>query len=275
MKWTTDKDGYATLDGDDGRFQMRIVPSKTPATLYVLETIKPDGSTDFRGRADSEANARAELESRLLHVIELKALRRDPLNTGRPPVKTPWGPAQSGVLYAEGVASFETSDHGGFKLLPAQNKKVPKPFRNRAGWYEEDGDANIVVHAFPELFTTRDRRLADEYLRDRRPHEYMAATGVTLTTETSHKLAEEKFFKDHENDWVVVSAISSEEDRGSVIATATIGGIRGGVRDGEAFTSEQREFLVPKVEYERRGRTGFVIDLARHPEINPAPAPVM
>lgn len=60
----------------------------------------------------------------------------------------------------------------------------------------------------------------------------------------------------HAADWVVVSAITSGQQRGFVECTATTGGQRGAGAQG-------RRFLVPAAEYEI-GRFGFVIDPDRH-----------
>jgi len=57
-------------------------------------------------------------------------------------------------------------------------------------------------------------------------------------------------------DWVVISAIYSDQHRGFTEVIAT----RGGRRDPK---SEERRFLVPSGEY-KAGAFGFVIDVARH-----------
>jgi hypothetical protein len=61
--------------------------------------------------------------------------------------------------------------------------------------------------------------------------------------------------RDHSSDWVVISAIRSDQDPGMTECVATLGGNRRG--------PEQRRYLVPSDEYDP-GRFGFVIDEARH-----------
>ncbi|XEN34688.1 putative GTPase (plasmid) [Ensifer sp. WSM1721] len=66
-----------------------------------------------------------------------------------------------------------------------------------------------------------------------------------------------EFERLHVDDWVVISAIHSEHhpDMTEVIAT------RGGKRDEK---SGEARFLVPRDDYARRHRVGFVIDPNRH-----------
>jgi hypothetical protein len=64
------------------------------------------------------------------------------------------------------------------------------------------------------------------------------------------------FEAEHASDWIVVSAITSDQQKGFVECVATPGGKRGA-------GTEERRFLVPAAEYEI-GRFGFVIDTKRH-----------
>jgi hypothetical protein len=73
--------------------------------------------------------------------------------------ETPWGKAQSADLVAPGIVVVSTPGHGGVKLSPEFNAKVPKAGRDYAerwvggevGWYEEDVAAGIPILMFPEL----------------------------------------------------------------------------------------------------------------------------
>lgn len=66
----------------------------------------------------------------------------------------------------------------------------------------------------------------------------------------------EAFARDHDQDWVAISAIYSDHHPGFTEVVAT----RGGRRDQQA---EERRFLVPSEDY-KAGSFGFVIDEARH-----------
>ena len=64
------------------------------------------------------------------------------------------------------------------------------------------------------------------------------------------------FEVEHAADWIVVSAITSEQQKGFIEVIATLGGNRGA-------STEERRFLVPADEYDI-GLFGFVIDPDRH-----------
>ena len=57
---------------------------------------------------------------------------------------SPWGQVQYQENF-EGVCFVSTASHGGFKVMPSQNKLIPESFRNNDGWYEEDCEQAIVV----------------------------------------------------------------------------------------------------------------------------------
>jgi len=78
---------------------------------------------------------------------------------------TPWGQSDHQKKYAEGVIFYSTPGHGGFKLSPERNEKIPPKLRNSDGWYEEDCEASIVITAFPEMFTEKDHEYAAKSLK--------------------------------------------------------------------------------------------------------------
>lgn len=91
---------------------------------------------------------------------------------------TPWGTSDHQKTYGEGVTFYGTPSHGGFRLLKAQNDRVPDYLRactwgdlGRDGWYEEDCDWAIVCLIFPELFTAEDLENARLTLKSYRPAE--------------------------------------------------------------------------------------------------------
>ncbi len=225
--------------------------------------------TRFGATARSLEEARTASRLRDLHVVERRDMPRDVTHyaDGDPSApRTKWGQSQCAERYAAGIVFHGTAGHGGFKLDTRRNAKVDPAWRIAGGWYEEDNDWAIVAHTFPEAFTTLERRNADRILRDLYPDQYMRITGDVLNVSESETLQNRAFAEAAKDKWVVVSAITSKEDRGMVVAKATLGGKRPGY--GEEW--DDRTFLVPADEYEGRSRHGFVIDLARHEELQPS-----
>lgn len=186
------------------------------------------------------------------HETELPALDRPAIRAG---ASTPWGMAQVSRQFADGIVLHSTASHGGFHLAENANATIHPLFRNDAGFYEEDCEWAKVAHAFPQLFTTYERRLADRTLRDYFPDAYERVTGAILNGSQSQLRDAQEFEKRHRHDWVVIAALNSDHQPGLVECIATLGGIRGEV--GE------RRFMVPRSDYVI-GRHGFVIDPAKH-----------
>ena len=63
---------------------------------------------------------------------------------------SPWGRIQNAYTVADGIFLVSTAGHGGAKLDRKRNAQVPKPWRSKGGWYEEDCDWAIVALTFPE-----------------------------------------------------------------------------------------------------------------------------
>lgn len=171
------------------------------------------------------------------------------------PTETPWGEAQTTDVHAEGVAFHSTASHGGFKLDTERNVLVHPLWRNDTDFYEEDCEAAIVIVTFPELFSAETVTAAQQTAKNWFPEAYERVFGVTLEPGESIKKDQQVFRREHAEDWIVISAITSQHHPGFVECVATKGGVRG--RSGE------RCFLVPTTEY-RQGRHGFIIDQARH-----------
>lgn len=173
---------------------------------------------------------------------------------------TPWGTADAKYEYGPGINFYITPGHGGFKVNATPNQRIPKPFRNNDGWYEEDVEAAIV------LYFLLDDTDATPTLHNHYPHEWQAATGETLTLDQSQKLREEAFWATHTNDLVGISAFGDWAHwvpEGMVGVVAKVG--------GRKTQGPKRWFLVPKAEYATREPFGFVIDPATHREV-PEPA---
>lgn len=186
------------------------------------------------------------------HEAELRRLDRPTIRAG---ASTPWGRAQVSRQFADGIVLHSTASHGGFHLDENANATVHSLYRNEKGFYEEDCEWAKVAHAFPDLFTTYERRLADRTLRDYFPDAYERIMGAILNGSQSHMRDRQEFESRHRNDWVVISALNSDQHPGFVECIATLGGIQG--------EAGERRFLVPRSDYVI-GRHGFVIDPAKH-----------
>lgn len=211
---------------------------------------------DFYGQGGDladEAAFRAKVFEQAQHHREKQALGRRDVPAG---AHTPWGASQRGTVYAEGVTSHSTAGHGGFKLSPERNRQVHPMLRAAGGWYEEDLCWAIVAITFPHLFTALERRYAEQTIKDSWPDAWEAIFGTILRPGQSRKKDRLTFEAEHATDWIVVSAITSEHQKGFVECVAT----PGGKRDPGA---EERRFLVPADEY-NIGQFGFVIDPNRH-----------
>ena len=128
--------------------------------------------------------------------------------------------------------------------------------RERSGWYEEDCAWSKVAFTFPEIFSGNDREAAVATLKNWYPDAYEAITGVQLAPGDSVVKDERRFHQAHADDWVTISAITSDRHPGMIECVAAKGGARGYV--------PERRYLVAQEEYRNRGRFGFVIDEARH-----------
>jgi hypothetical protein len=208
------------------------------------------------GRVADETEFRARVAETAGHKCDLASLNR--VQT-RISANTPWGGSQMAVVYAEGVVAHLTSGHGGFHLSADRNARVHPLLRKDTPWYEEDSEWAIVAISFPDLFTTYERSMAEKIFRNTWPDVWEKIRGCSLAEGESWAKDRRAFDQRHAADFVVTSAIRSEQHAGMTEVVAIVGGgcIHGG---------EERRFLVASDEYAGRGRFGFVIDLARHAE---------
>lgn len=213
--------------------------------------------SDFYGHSGElpdEAAFRAKVLEQAEHQREQAALgRRDIRSTAH----TPWGQSQGGTVYAEGVVCHSTASHGGFHLSAERNRKVHAMLRIGGGFYEEDEAWAIVAITFPHLFTAFERRCAEASVKDSYPDAWETISGTALQPGESRKKDERAFLERHADDWIVQSAIRSDQNAGCTEVIATQGGRHG-------IDVERRRFLVPSDEY-RIDWFGFVVDPARHP----------
>lgn len=211
--------------------------------------------SDFYGHSGEVADIaafRVRVHENAEHQRQRAALTRREVFTR---ASTPWGPSQQTTVYADGVGCHSTASHGGFHLDAAHNTKVHRNLCVRGGWYEEDCAWAAVAQAFPELFTDYERCLADNTIRDWYPDTWEAIHGRTLQPGESHEKDRRRFEQENASDWIVISALRSNQHPGMTECVASLGGDR--------RAAEQRRYLVASDEY-RIGRFGFVIDEARH-----------
>jgi hypothetical protein len=219
-----------------------------------LSELRRDDFHSHYGTVDTEEAFRARMTEQAGHNLELKALSRTVTRTA---CHTPWGMSQSTTVYAEGIESFSTAEHGGFRLSASRNRKVHPLLRSKGGWYEEDAAWAIVAITYPDIFTSFERRCADRTIRDSWPDAWEAIVGTVLVSGESYEKDKRAFHAAHATDWIVISAITSSHIAGFVECVATSGGSR-------HRNAEERRFLVPSSDYDI-GRFGFVIDPERHP----------
>ncbi|MBF4549497.1 DUF7007 domain-containing protein [Pseudoclavibacter sp. VKM Ac-2888] len=181
--------------------------------------------------------------------------------------ESPWGEVQDVVHHDVGIAEVGTASHGGIKLSPQRNRAIPEQWRQDGGWYEEDGDHYLVRARFPESFVQGDespddlREQAEERIRNWFPDEWEAVTGETLQPGQSTGRDAELERKANVDNFVTHGAWAAEDGMVRVIAR-------------RASTGEERQFLMPKAEYDTRtGLSYNITDPSAFEEYSVADAP--
>lgn len=232
-----------------------------------ISTMKEGDFFSHLGHVAGVDAFRAEMEDIAANVDEVKTLGRREVGSS---TSTPWGKSQGATVYVEdGIYKHSTASHGGMKVYAKLNKLIPEPYRNKDGWYEEDGERNKVIVSLPQFFTKREVRQATEAVINRYPDEYEMVTGTKILPGQSLKRDEQLFHAKHANDWIGISASSFEDENGTklVAVTASIGGERSRYENGREITVDTKVFIVPREEYSNGWQPfGFVIDESKHPE---------
>ena len=205
------------------------------------------------GTLPDEAAFRAKVLEQADHIRELRTLNRREFHSRD---ITPWGLSQGATHYGEGVVFHSTASHGGFHLSEERNAEVDHRLRRHKGWYEEDAEWATVAMTFPDLFTSLERRSANQTFKDSWPDAWEAIRGTILEPGQSFEKDRRAFHQRHAEDWIVIAAIRSDHHSGFVETIATRGGVR-------SPSVEERRFLVPASDYDPR-RFGFVIDPVQH-----------
>lgn len=262
VEFATSADGLALARIGDLVLAMVTAPTGFAYLASAVDVRRPLAMltrADFvghDGRVADEAEFRARVAETAAHKRELAALKR--VQT-RMSASTPWGRSQLATIYAEGVAVHVTEGHGGFHLSAERNADVHPLLRKDIPWYEEDCEWAIVAISFPDLFTGHERSLAEKTIRNTWPEAWENIRGCSLAEGESWAKDQRAFDDRHAADFVVMSAIRSDQHPGMTEVLAVVGGDRR--RNGD-----ERRFLVPSDEYTGRSRFGFVIDQARHAE---------
>jgi len=226
------------------------------SACFVRRSLNELRRADFyghHGRLADEDEFRWRVHETAAHRRELRALGR--VQT-RMAASTPWGSSQLAIIYGPGIIAHSTAGHGGFNLSADRNRLIDPALRKDSPWYEEDSEWAIVALTFPDVFTTYERKCADETIRHSWPDTWERIHGRKLATGESRSRDRRAFEETHAEDWVVVSAIYSGQHAGMTEVVATKGGLRG--------AGAERRFLVPSDEYAGRGPFGFVIDETSH-----------
>ena len=186
---------------------------------------------------------------------------------------TEWGKADGGTYYAPGVVSVFTPSHGGLIISQDVHETLPEAaqtkLRSRIGnvpgqadtlsdvaFYEEDISWALLALGMPEIFTDREKDVAERVLIDDFPNEWEAVRGEVIPEGKSRTREQERFRKENAKNLVTISAITDNENPGKVRVTAAVGGRQTNGRHGKT-----REFLVDEPRY-MAGFTngGYVID---------------
>lgn len=238
----------------------RILRGEHRAVPFFVIQLQTETAWLGLGSESSVADARESIRLSNLHVVERLALGRSTESSRG--LGSPWGMVHTRTVYAPGIVSVTTAEHGGFLLDPEANAGVPEALRNANGVYEEDSEWAKVAFAYPALFTTYERASARRTLRNDEPDAYTALTGEGIPLEESYTLRERAFYAANAQRYIGVSARMHDAD------TVAVTAVRGGARARQAGTSgPEKCFLVNKDEYESRIGFGFVIDSSRHTEM--------
>ena len=178
------------------------------------------------------------------------------------PARSPWGVVQDAVERAPGVWQVSTAGHGGVKLSPSRNKKVPAVARAAGGWYEEDADWAIAAYVHSDAYAPTDVTEARGSIgRYQTPEVFEALLGVPATAFNCDKQAEIEFQARHADDYQGMSAWG---DHAAWVPDGMVGVFagRGGRTPMGQFPEDQIYALVTKERYQGRVRTRgtYIID---------------
>lgn len=160
-EYSTSKDGYAIARIDNCVYME--MPTRNGFSIKIAlmrgKPLTEFEASDFSGSVSHNKNSsfREYIAESIEHQNEKDKLNR----VGYPSRQyTPWDRSQWETIYSEGIVLYETPGHGGFHVSPSRLLEMPEPLRNHDGWYEEDCEWAKVAIAFPQLFTSLERKAA-------------------------------------------------------------------------------------------------------------------
>lgn len=259
----------------------RIGIDKT-GTGVMIHMLNPDRYTITKEDPPAEA-PKSQLHPRL---------REKNIDQERPQYKmhsSPWGNVDGWTPFGDlGLYQHSTSSHGGIYVPDEMLAMMPEPYRkaNHYGgknWFEEDCEWALVALSFPSGHSEKQMDSAIRTVKNWYPHQFMAVTGIKLTTEDSSELLMEAERERAKGKYVANCAWGHGNNtthnridvpEGMVGVAASIGG-----RDENGRTDEStlRYFLIPDEEYQTRSRFGFILEKEYHdwPHESKAQAPAI
>lgn len=173
-------------------------------------------------------------------------------------MSSPWGKVQDSEMLTPFLGNVSTAGHGGLKVSPEYNKKIPSIFRKQNGWYEEDCAwaipmyflmQDIALEALPGkidyLAKTEREGIALKTLKQWYWKEYEQHFDVILDESESNLKADYIWVSQNALKWQVICSKYVENDDIELILTL------GGRRSSHTNTVEERTIIVDKTVYNK------------------------
>lgn len=187
---------------------------------------------------------------------------QDLVHTG---MRSPWGSVQYAEMLTPFLGSVSTAGHGGLKVSPEYNKKIPPIFRKQGGWYEEDCAwaipmfflmEDIREQALPKridyLAKTEREGIALKTLKTWYWKEYEAHFDIILDVSESNLKADYIWVSQNATKWQVICANCLENDDIQLILTI------GGRRSTYEKTVEEKTIIMDKDVYKKfKDQSGY------------------
>ena len=194
------------------------------------------------------------------------------------PASSPWGAIVDAFEIAPGVTWFKTPSRGGCRLSARRQSALPRYLKAEDGWYENLSEWAAVAVVFHRIFDKmpaggRAKSLYEvgkETLKNWKPEEYESWFQTTLDMDEIWSLAIMKFHRVHADRWIALDVV---DDRlafvpaGHLHVRAKRGGDPPYGATSGAQDSPSRWFLVGADEFAQKRGAPFLIDQAKHPEV--------
>jgi hypothetical protein len=177
---------------------------------------------------------------------------------------SPWGGIQHQKELAPGIVEVSTASHGGIYLdddrwsaLKAMFPMV-QPWAG-AGWLEEDCDWAIAALAFPFAFDTKSQIAAEDTVRNWHPEVWEKYKGRALLPGESMRRDEDTFYAANVGK---MASCAAWGDWQKGVPSGFVGLCARPLRarkDTRYIAGDDRYYLVPEAEYDKRGGQPFLI----------------